>query len=326
MSTQYLGAQMPIVFLSHASEDNDLAKTLATSLYANGVKTFYDEWEIRSGESIRQKIDAGLEGCTHFVVLLSKDSITKPWVNAEIDGAFVRKLEGLCRFIPLRIALKPDELPPLLKCLHSPAIDNYEADLKSLVADLYEVSKAPILGSAPVYAQYNPLSGTHLSLAAQEITKLIIMKSENGLAGDPQLSPSELKTELNLPDDDIISGVDELQDFGYIDVLEVMGAQPYGFISIIPKERIFVEFDSLMKQWDPAKDAVSVAALIINNNEQNVGQFEKLLGWEPRRLNSAINYLIERNLVNSVNVMGYPYTTCSVFGTPKTRRFLKENS
>ena len=54
---------------------------------------------------------AGLGVCSHFIALLSPVALTKPWVNAEMDGAFVRKLAGACRFIALRHGLAPEGLP-----------------------------------------------------------------------------------------------------------------------------------------------------------------------------------------------------------------------
>src|SRR5689334_13854932 len=104
----------PKLFLSHASEDKETARRLAHALHGAGIDTFFAEWEIRSGDSIRQKIDEGLGGCSHFLILLTPTSVNKPWVNAEMDAGFVRKVEGACRFIVLRKDLAASELPPLL--------------------------------------------------------------------------------------------------------------------------------------------------------------------------------------------------------------------
>ena len=46
---------------------------------ASGIDTFFDAWEIRSGDSLWQRTDAGIEGCTHFLVFLSPTSLIKPW-------------------------------------------------------------------------------------------------------------------------------------------------------------------------------------------------------------------------------------------------------
>jgi hypothetical protein len=102
----------PRVFLSYAKENRALAEIIAKELQANGIDTWWAEWEIGAGESLRQRIDEGLERCTHFIVLLTKESIAKAWVNQEMDAGLVRKLQAKCTFIPLRCGFPARDLPP----------------------------------------------------------------------------------------------------------------------------------------------------------------------------------------------------------------------
>lgn len=56
---------MPRVYLAHASEDHHtLARPLAERFLAKGVDVWLDAWEIHSGDSLRQKMEAGLGDCT----------------------------------------------------------------------------------------------------------------------------------------------------------------------------------------------------------------------------------------------------------------------
>ena len=95
-------SEMPKVFLSYTSDDIELARRIAESLMAAGIDTWWDKWCIYPGDSLRQKIDEGLTDCTHFLVLLTPQSIDKPWVKAEMDAAFVQKVEDQCKFLPVR--------------------------------------------------------------------------------------------------------------------------------------------------------------------------------------------------------------------------------
>jgi TIR domain len=140
---------LPRAFLSFAWEDRSVAEKIATTLQANGVDTWYAEWEIGAGDSLRQKIDAGLRGCTHFLVLLTPESITKPWVNQEMDAGLVRKLSQETRFIAVRLGMAAASLPPLLRGMLSPSIDDFDADMRQLVNDIHGISRKPPLGSAP---------------------------------------------------------------------------------------------------------------------------------------------------------------------------------
>ena len=49
------------VFLSHSGADKDVVREIANRLKSDGVRVWFDEWEIRPGDSIRAKIEDGLE-------------------------------------------------------------------------------------------------------------------------------------------------------------------------------------------------------------------------------------------------------------------------
>jgi hypothetical protein len=109
----------PKVFLSYAWDDKVVAKRIATTFMNSGIDTWWAEWCMQAGDSLRQRIDEGLSDCTHFVVLLTPRSIIRPWVNQEMDAGLVRKLNAQAKFIPLRYEQKwPrlfEQLSPIFK-------------------------------------------------------------------------------------------------------------------------------------------------------------------------------------------------------------------
>jgi hypothetical protein len=110
MSTQAT-SDVPRVYLAHASDDHEtLAKPLAEALMAQGIDDWFDEWEIRAGDSLRRKMEEGLTNCTHFVVLLTTSSLHKPWVETEIDAGFIRAVGGESRFIGIRAGVGVNDL------------------------------------------------------------------------------------------------------------------------------------------------------------------------------------------------------------------------
>ncbi|MFZ2643728.1 MAG: toll/interleukin-1 receptor domain-containing protein, partial [Verrucomicrobiia bacterium] len=49
------------VFLSHSSKDKAVVRSLVERLRKDGLKVWFDEWEIKPGDSIPAKIEKGLE-------------------------------------------------------------------------------------------------------------------------------------------------------------------------------------------------------------------------------------------------------------------------
>lgn len=80
------------VFVCHASEDKPVARELAPRLSSHGAEVGLDEWEICVGDSIVEKINTGLESASHLAILLSANSVNKPWVTREISAALMRQL------------------------------------------------------------------------------------------------------------------------------------------------------------------------------------------------------------------------------------------
>lgn len=81
------------VFISHASEDKlEVVRPLALALKSNGLRVWYDEFELRIGDSLRRKIDQGLANSRFGIVVLSKEFIRKGWTNYELDGIITKSM------------------------------------------------------------------------------------------------------------------------------------------------------------------------------------------------------------------------------------------
>lgn len=90
------------VFISHASEDkDDIVRPLASALIAESLDVWYDEFTLRIGDSLRQKIDQGLAHSRVGLVVLSPSFITKGWTNYELDGIVTRSVSGEQILLPI---------------------------------------------------------------------------------------------------------------------------------------------------------------------------------------------------------------------------------
>ena len=152
----------PNVFVSHASEDKDRFVTaFATKLRASGINAWLDKWEIQPGDSLVDKVfEAGIRAAQIVIIILSRNSIKKPWVKAEVEASIMKRIEEGIRIIPIVLDdLVGGEIPTALKPLlyvRIPNLQNYDAELKRIIDTIYGYSNKPALGSAPAYIQ-NPI-------------------------------------------------------------------------------------------------------------------------------------------------------------------------
>ncbi len=314
-----------LVFLCHATEDKSTVERLARALMASGINTFFDSWEIRAGDSLRRKIDEGIGSCTHFIVVLSPVSIQKPWVNAELDAGFVAHLADRVRLIPLRLGLAPHQLPPLLSGRFSPALDDFDSAVSSLISDILGVTQRPPLGTVPSFATHAIHSEAGLSILAGRIAAFLIQTSKRGRSADPQLDVDDLRAIAEVPDDDIAEAVDELESRGWVTPTRALVAGPLGFVRLLPTARLFSDLDAMLMPWNPREDARTVAAAIVNSNGGSmvIQLLAHQLGWTPRRMNPAVTLLVEDGVMDNSNSHDAEFEYYSLHKNISTRRFLR---
>lgn len=98
----HMGSPEYDLFISHASEDKeDFVRPLAETLQQLGVNVWYDEFTLKVGDSLRQKIDSGLRNSKYGTVVLSTDFIKKDWTNYALDGLVAREMNGHKMILPI---------------------------------------------------------------------------------------------------------------------------------------------------------------------------------------------------------------------------------
>ncbi|MFA6972939.1 MAG: TIR domain-containing protein [Gallionella sp.] len=92
------------VFLSHSSKDKAVVRIIAERLRADGLLVWFDDWELKPGDSIPAKIEQGLEQSRVLVLCISANAFGSDWAALE-SGTFRFRdpLNRDRRFIPLRL-------------------------------------------------------------------------------------------------------------------------------------------------------------------------------------------------------------------------------
>jgi hypothetical protein len=118
-----------VVFLSHATKDKWLARTLCEKLEAAGAITFRDDRDIAGGDDIPDKIRLAISECDEMVVLLTPESVNRPWVLLEVGAAWQR---GGVRIIAVRQHVEIEPIPDMLKSKKIVDLNEFESYLQEL--------------------------------------------------------------------------------------------------------------------------------------------------------------------------------------------------
>ena len=125
------------VFLSYNRADVAVARSVGAHLALAGVKVWFDEWNIKAGDSIPGRLNEGLQGFDAFVILWSERASRSAWVRQELNTAITRALADTTsrtRVIPCR--LDETALPPLIEDRKAVDFSERERGIDVLLSEL----------------------------------------------------------------------------------------------------------------------------------------------------------------------------------------------
>lgn len=128
------------VFISHASEDKDtFVRPLAEKLREAGIHVWYDDYEIKIGDSLRAKIDEGLAKSRFGILVVSLSFLKKmsrnSWVSHEVDGLAENRNSDNRLLFPIWHNVKKSDIMKV-----SPSLSNISAADTS-VNELEEIAE-----------------------------------------------------------------------------------------------------------------------------------------------------------------------------------------
>lgn len=133
-------------FISHASEDKqDIVRPLAEALKAAGCRVWYDESELKLGDSLRRKIDHGLANSRYGIVVISRNFMKKNWPDYELNGMVAREIDGVKVVLPLWHGVTKKEVAAYSSSLADKlALDTSEVGIPEIVGKLKELLAEPV--------------------------------------------------------------------------------------------------------------------------------------------------------------------------------------
>tara|TARA_R110002051_G_scaffold149532_2_gene222041 strand:+ start:1806 stop:2648 length:843 start_codon:yes stop_codon:yes gene_type:complete len=131
------------VFISHSSADkNDFVRPLATELQNLGIKVWYDEFELKMGDSLRRSIDQGLINSRYGIVVLSSSFFKRDWTNYELDGFVNKEMNGMKVILPIWHKVSKDEVQKFsLSLADKVALNSSIYSVKEIAEEINELIK-----------------------------------------------------------------------------------------------------------------------------------------------------------------------------------------
>lgn len=228
----------PKVFVSHASEDKDrFVLKFAAKLRGQGIDAWVDEWEILPGDSLIDRIfEEGIKNARAMIVVLSKNSVDKPWVREELNAGIVKKISGKCKLIP--VVIDDCEVPEALKSTAWQKIsdvEDYEKAFERIIASVYDETLRPPLGPSPRYTRLTVDQLPGISYTDSIVFSVIIEKSLE--TGSNFINTHQILgtlQEQNISEENIYESIDILADRYFIKGQQTLGSKGLDFFSITP--------------------------------------------------------------------------------------------
>jgi hypothetical protein len=99
------------IFICHAGEDKDeIVRPMVEAFNAANISCWYDEAEIRWGDSIIQKVNEGLASASYVVVVISQSFVQKPWPEREFNAVLNQEASiGEVKVLPLIVGSEEEK-------------------------------------------------------------------------------------------------------------------------------------------------------------------------------------------------------------------------
>ncbi len=101
-------------FIAHSSADHPFAEKLARALVSYGHRVWFDEWQIRVGDSLVGRIQAAVDHCDYLIVVLSPEALRSSWVQKEVGVKLTDELASTNTLV-LPVLAKACKVPAFLR-------------------------------------------------------------------------------------------------------------------------------------------------------------------------------------------------------------------
>lgn len=139
---------MARVFISYASADVELARRIAEALSERGIQVWYDQWLLKPGDNLIQRIGDGIRDADALLVLVSEDFGNSKWAQHELSTWLLSEA-GQDRKVILPVRVRGASMPfDLQTRVYFDLTDDSPASLARLIESIANRVQEGILETA----------------------------------------------------------------------------------------------------------------------------------------------------------------------------------
>lgn len=75
------------IFISHAGQEREWVRNLVEALSKQGLKVWYDETEVKPGDSFINQVEKGLRHSSNVVIIITPEATRSNWMALELGAA-----------------------------------------------------------------------------------------------------------------------------------------------------------------------------------------------------------------------------------------------
>jgi hypothetical protein len=296
----------PRAFISHATEDKDrFVLGFTNKLRQNGVDAWFDKWEIKPGDSLVQRIfEEGIKNAQVFLVIISSQSILKPWVREELDSGMVAKIQRACRLIP--VIIDDCQVPQTvshLKWVKIKDLNDYPDELSEILSAIFGTSDRPPIGAPPAHSTTTVLDYLPDLTKADNLVFVVLCR-QYLKTGERFISIGDVEADLkklDLTDQDIDESLEILASRGYADIKRA--AQTVYLAEIYPHS-----LEQFMRAEIPDYPEILTAVIskIVNEKQDTTTALHESTGAPVPVILHILDLLEAQGLLESVGPAGLP--------------------
>ncbi len=130
-------------FICHASEDKEaVARPLAEALRTHGLRIWYDEFSLKTGDSLSGKIDYGLTNSEYGIIIVSKKFFEKNWPQEEYHAIKTKQVNLNKRIIlPVWHEISREEVQKHSAFLADTVAQKSSDGIENVATNLYKVMR-----------------------------------------------------------------------------------------------------------------------------------------------------------------------------------------